>query len=524
MPNALGRPTCRHIVETTTEWMEGTLAGAERDRFESHLESCRGCRRFVLQLGTTAELTREWAASEVVSAEREGEILSLLSGFDPPEDVAESGVERSPVDEIDQLPERRQEGADSVSCIGLDASTARAYLEDRLPDEQQIAVLEHLIEGCESCRRTCVEIAFPELVDRLAPRVSMAPEPLSAGLRARYERELRRLTRIWKRGDRTSETSSDVDPEDFLLWLIQRGRDLTESEPREAIDVASIAVGIGEGLDLEFRVRAAMLQGVVSRKVDGDFVASNRWFATARELARRCRSSELLEAKVLSLWAFSNFSRSRLHRAITLYEQALKLYREGGDIPRWAECLMDMTRPCEELEPASSITDLLRCSCLVDWEAQGRRAMAMGQYLALSYVLLGRSSRARAAVSMCRRRFKDLNLGRSVELRLDWTEARITNSELRFEEAYTQLRSIRDEFLELDLPAFAAFVSVDLSVSLIGLGRWQELREVAEPMAAFFISRDISGEAAVALRLFRDAVAAETLTIANMHALRKYLR
>ena len=44
---------CQELVEIITEYLEGTLSDAERERFESHLEICEGCRRYLDQMRTT---------------------------------------------------------------------------------------------------------------------------------------------------------------------------------------------------------------------------------------------------------------------------------------------------------------------------------------------------------------------------------------------------------------------------------------------------------------------------------------
>jgi anti-sigma factor RsiW len=53
---------CREFVELVTEYLEGTLPGTERARFEAHLAECDGCsgyledmRRMVRTLGDTPE-------------------------------------------------------------------------------------------------------------------------------------------------------------------------------------------------------------------------------------------------------------------------------------------------------------------------------------------------------------------------------------------------------------------------------------------------------------------------------------
>jgi anti-sigma factor RsiW len=41
---------CRELVELVTDYLEGALPPAERDRFEAHLRSCRGCAAYLKQM------------------------------------------------------------------------------------------------------------------------------------------------------------------------------------------------------------------------------------------------------------------------------------------------------------------------------------------------------------------------------------------------------------------------------------------------------------------------------------------
>jgi len=45
--------TCRELVELVTEYLEGALAPADRDRFEQHLILCDGCAFYLDQMRTT---------------------------------------------------------------------------------------------------------------------------------------------------------------------------------------------------------------------------------------------------------------------------------------------------------------------------------------------------------------------------------------------------------------------------------------------------------------------------------------
>jgi predicted anti-sigma-YlaC factor YlaD len=44
---------CQELVEIVSDYLEGALPEAERDRFDAHLEVCEGCRRYLDQMRTT---------------------------------------------------------------------------------------------------------------------------------------------------------------------------------------------------------------------------------------------------------------------------------------------------------------------------------------------------------------------------------------------------------------------------------------------------------------------------------------
>jgi anti-sigma factor RsiW len=45
--------TCREVVELVTEYLDGALSAADRERFEDHLMRCEGCQRYLDQVRTT---------------------------------------------------------------------------------------------------------------------------------------------------------------------------------------------------------------------------------------------------------------------------------------------------------------------------------------------------------------------------------------------------------------------------------------------------------------------------------------
>jgi anti-sigma factor RsiW len=51
-----GGLTCQDLVERVTDYLEGVLPAAERDRFDAHLARCLGCTHFVEQMRQTMRI------------------------------------------------------------------------------------------------------------------------------------------------------------------------------------------------------------------------------------------------------------------------------------------------------------------------------------------------------------------------------------------------------------------------------------------------------------------------------------
>ena len=54
--SALEEMPCRELVEVITDYLDGTLAEADRIRFEEHLANCPPCSEYVAQFRLTIEL------------------------------------------------------------------------------------------------------------------------------------------------------------------------------------------------------------------------------------------------------------------------------------------------------------------------------------------------------------------------------------------------------------------------------------------------------------------------------------
>jgi anti-sigma factor RsiW len=72
--------TCKELVELITGYLEGTLRGRRRRRFESHLAACDGCTRFMAQMEATI-LATGTLREEQVTDEQKTVLLAAFRGW-----------------------------------------------------------------------------------------------------------------------------------------------------------------------------------------------------------------------------------------------------------------------------------------------------------------------------------------------------------------------------------------------------------------------------------------------------------
>jgi hypothetical protein len=63
--------TCRELVEVITDYFEGVMSSADRERFERHVADCTGCTTVVEQFRETIEVSGRLTEDQVSDAQRE---------------------------------------------------------------------------------------------------------------------------------------------------------------------------------------------------------------------------------------------------------------------------------------------------------------------------------------------------------------------------------------------------------------------------------------------------------------------
>lgn len=69
--------TCKELVELVTGYLEGSLRGRRRHRFESHIDGCDGCTRYLAQMEATIRSTGTLTEEQVTDEQR----TVLLAAF-----------------------------------------------------------------------------------------------------------------------------------------------------------------------------------------------------------------------------------------------------------------------------------------------------------------------------------------------------------------------------------------------------------------------------------------------------------
>jgi len=69
--------TCKELVELVTGYLDGSLRGRRRRRFESHLAACDGCTRYLRQIEATIRATGTLTEEQVTDEQK----TVLLAAF-----------------------------------------------------------------------------------------------------------------------------------------------------------------------------------------------------------------------------------------------------------------------------------------------------------------------------------------------------------------------------------------------------------------------------------------------------------
>jgi len=71
---------CQELVELVTDYLEGALPPADRERFDRHIAGCDGCTAYLEQMRTTIRLTGR-LRPEDISPDARAALLRSFRGW-----------------------------------------------------------------------------------------------------------------------------------------------------------------------------------------------------------------------------------------------------------------------------------------------------------------------------------------------------------------------------------------------------------------------------------------------------------
>ena len=72
--------TCRELVELVSDYLDGSLAEADRARFEAHVEICDACSTYIEQIRATVAISGRVTEEDLQPETREG-LMSAFRGW-----------------------------------------------------------------------------------------------------------------------------------------------------------------------------------------------------------------------------------------------------------------------------------------------------------------------------------------------------------------------------------------------------------------------------------------------------------
>jgi len=311
--------------------------------------------------------------------------------------------------------------------------------------------------------------------------------------------------------------------------LCKESQRLCEEDPVKAATLCELALVAADLADGGEGVRAK-LRGLAWAHIGNalrarcDFDAAERAFASADEfwkLGEGVADGLLEEGIIFALKASLRREQRRFDEAKKLLERAWLL---ASSATFRVQIMVSKAKVLEEIGDLEEAAAILRqVKETVSPEIEVRLLLRIWHNLSDTLSKLERFEEAEALLPQTRVYLLKAG-GELNRVRLMWTEGRIAAGLGDVEEGIGLLVRARGEFASRDMAYDMALVSLETSLLYAGLGRTEQVKNLARHMTPIFRAHAIHREALAALAVFRRAAEQEEVTVELAREILSYLR
>jgi tetratricopeptide (TPR) repeat protein len=227
---------------------------------------------------------------------------------------------------------------------------------------------------------------------------------------------------------------------------------------------------------------------------------------------------------LLAMRAVLALDRSENDQALRLIRRARHSFKEAGDTPSVARCLLQESNVLFQLGRSAEAVNLLDLGApMAASIAEPRLSFAVHANRAAYLVDLERFAEARRSVALARAELSRVP-GRLDRIRLAWIEAQMDAALGNLPSAEERLKAVRGTFLSSGLSHEFAIVTLELALVLARSGRFTEAKEAAREAIPILQSLGIGPETVLAVRLYVESSAAEAAQISVLEDLIRRLK
>lgn len=314
--------------------------------------------------------------------------------------------------------------------------------------------------------------------------------------------------------------------------LRKKSLEVGRNDRQRGVEVATLALDSLQVLDgsrCPHDLRANLhAQGWASlgnaKRLALDLTGAESAFASAQRHLHGVQRNPVVEAEIHSFRGSLQWFQRRYEEALVSLDRALPLFESHGSRQQQIQTLM-MRAIVNRLndEPTHSIPDLLAALELVDDTTSSYLVYALYNNLALCYTTAGQHHEAQALIPKARALCRVLK-DRGTHYHLRWLEGLVARGLGELEAAEEAFLDARSGFLTIERLDNLATVSLDLAEVLAQQGRMSEVLTLAAEAIPFFDASKAQSEALAALTLLRQAMAAKSISLAELDRVRSSLR